>query len=65
MQQWLEDVQLSDVCKLLCDAGIQDVQAVAHVSTEELERAGINKNTISRLLAVSDMLKSGKHIALY
>ena len=65
LQQWLEEVQLSDLYKLLCDAGIQDLEALSHVSRDELERAGINKNTISRLLTASNMLKLGKHIAVY
>ena len=65
LQQWLEEVQLPDLYKLLCDAGIEDLEAVSRVSTDELERAGINKNTISRLLTASNMLKLGKHIAVY
>ena len=65
LQQWLEEVQLSDLYKLLCDAGIEDLEAVSSVSTDELERAGINKNTIRRLLTASNMLKLGKHIAVY
>ena len=65
MQQWLEEVQLSDLYKLLCDAGIQDMEALSHVSRDELERTGMKKDNISRLLTASNMLKSGKVIAMY
>ena len=65
MQQWLEQVQLSDLYKLLCNAGIQDLDVLLHVSSDELERAGIKKDNISRLMTASDMLKSGKVIAVY
>ena len=65
MQQWLEEVQLSDCYKLLTEAGIQDLKALSHVSRNELERAGIKKDNINRLLVASSMLKSGNHIAVY
>ena len=65
MQQWLEEVQLSDLYKLLCDAGIQDLEALSHVSRDELERTGMKKDNISRPLTASSMLKSGKVIAMY
>ena len=65
MQQWLEEVQLSDLYELLCDAGIQDMEALSHVSRDKLERTGMKKNNISRLLTASNMLKSGKVIAVY
>ena len=65
MQQWLEEVHLSDFYKLLCDAGIQDLEALSHVNRDELERTGMKKDNISRLLTASNMLRSGKVTAVY
>ena len=41
------------------------MEELSQVSRDELERTGMKKDNISRLLTASNMLKSSKAIAVY